>query len=101
MEEIVRNGGKVLNGNFTDYRIPTIKDVPPIETIFIEEPDPFGPFGAKGLGEITQVPTAPAIANAIYDAIGIRLKELPMTPEKVFGALKERPRAKMGNNGGR
>jgi len=101
MEEIVRNGGKVLNGNFTDYRIPTIKDVPPIETIFIEEPDPFGPFGAKGLGEITQVPTAPAVANAIYDAIGIRLKELPMTPEKVFGALKERPRAKIGNNGGR
>ena len=101
MEEIVRNGGKVLNGNFTDYRIPTIKDVPPIETVFIEEPDPFGPFGAKGLGEITQVPTAPAIANAIYDAIGIRLKELPMTPEKVFGALKEKPRAKMGNNGGR
>jgi len=91
MEEIIRKEGKVINGNFTDYRIPTIGDVPPIQTVFVEEPDPFGPFGAKGLGEITQVPTAPAIANAIYDAVGVRLKELPMTPQKILAALKKSP----------
>jgi len=90
MEEIVRQQGKVLNDNFTDYRLPTIQDVPKIHSLFIEVPDPFGPFGAKGLGEITQVPTAPAIANAIEDAVGIRLKELPMTAEKLLKALKER-----------
>jgi xanthine dehydrogenase molybdenum-binding subunit len=92
MEEILRKEGKVLNGNFTDYRIPTIRDVPPIETVFVEEPDPFGPFGAKGLGEITQVPTAPAIANAIYDAVGVRLKELPMTPERILASIRKRTR---------
>jgi 4-hydroxybenzoyl-CoA reductase alpha subunit len=90
MEEIIRKEGKVLNGNFTDYRIPTIADVPPIQTVFVEEPDPFGPFGAKGLGEITQVPTAPAIANAIYDAAGVRLKELPMTPQRILAAIKNK-----------
>ncbi|MBP1713187.1 MAG: aerobic-type carbon monoxide dehydrogenase, large subunit CoxL/CutL-like protein [Deltaproteobacteria bacterium] len=92
MEEILRKEGRVLNGNFTDYRIPTIRDVPPIETVFVEEPDPFGPFGAKGLGEITQVPTAAAIANAIYDAVGVRLKELPMTPERILASIRKRNR---------
>ena len=92
MEEIIRKEGKVINGNFTDYRIPTIGDVPPIQTVFVEEPDTFGPFGAKGLGEITQVPTAPAIANAIYDAVGVRLKELPMTPQKILAAIKKSPK---------
>jgi 4-hydroxybenzoyl-CoA reductase alpha subunit len=90
MEEIIRQQGKVINGNFTDYRIPTISDVPPITCAFIEVPDPFGPFGAKGLGEITQVATAPAIANAISDAVGVRLKELPFTPEKILRALRKK-----------
>lgn len=90
MEEIVRHQGKVLNDNFTDYRLPTVRDIAPIRSIFIEVPDPFGPFGAKGVGEITQVPTAAAIANAIYDAVGIRLRELPMTPERILKALKEK-----------
>ncbi len=90
MEEIVRHQGKVLNDNFTDYRLPTVRDIAPIRSIFIEVPDPFGPFGAKGVGEITQVPTAAAIANAIYDAAGIRLRELPMTPERILKALKEK-----------
>jgi len=89
-EEIVRQNGIVMNDNFTDYRMPTICDVPPLSTTFIEVPDPYGPFGAKGLGEITQVPTAPAIANAIYDAVGVRLKELPLTPEKIWQALREK-----------
>lgn len=90
LEEIVRTQGRVMNDNFTDYRIPTISDVPSIESVFIEIPDPFGPFGAKGLGEITQVGVAPAIANAIYDAAGIRLKELPMTSERIFQLLQEK-----------
>jgi CO/xanthine dehydrogenase Mo-binding subunit len=88
MEEILRDKGKVLNGNFTDYRVPTICDAPPIISDFVEMPDPYGPFGAKSLGEITLVATAPAIANALYDAAGIRFKELPITPEKVLRALK-------------
>jgi CO/xanthine dehydrogenase Mo-binding subunit len=94
-EEIVRKQGKVLNGNFADYRLPTILDVPPISAAFIEIPDPYGPFGAKGLGEITLVGTAPAIANAIYDATGVRLKELPFTPEKVFMALRTKSALKI------
>ncbi len=90
LEEIVRSQGKVINGNFTDYRIPTIKDVPPISSLFVECPDPFGPFGAKGLGEIILAGTSPAIANALEDAVGIRLKELPFTPEKVLQALRKK-----------
>ena len=89
LEEIVRKEGKVVNGDFTDYRLPTICDAPPIASVFLGIPDPFGPFGAKGVGEITQVAVAPAVANAIYDAVGVRLKELPITPEKVLQALKK------------
>ena len=79
-----------MNPNFLDYKMLTAKDVPNIETIVIETDDPSGPFGAKGIGEPGLVPTAPAIANAIYDAIGVRIKELPITPEKVLAALKEK-----------
>jgi 4-hydroxybenzoyl-CoA reductase alpha subunit len=89
-EEIVRQDGKVVNDNFLDYKMPTAYDVPKISSAFIEYPDPFGPFGAKGLGEITLVPTAAAIANAIYDAAGIRLKELPFTPEKILQAIRRK-----------
>jgi xanthine dehydrogenase molybdenum-binding subunit len=79
-----------MNPNFLDYKMLTAKDVPNIETIVIETDDSSGPFGAKGIGEPGLVPTAPAIANAIYDAIGVRIKELPITPEKVLAALKEK-----------
>jgi 4-hydroxybenzoyl-CoA reductase alpha subunit len=89
-EEIQREKGRVINENFTDYRIPTISDAPHVSSFFIEYPDPFGPFGAKGLGEITLVGTAPAIANAIYDAVGIRLKEIPFTPERILYSFRER-----------
>ena len=60
----------------------------PIDLDFIEIPDKFGPFGAKGIAEPGLVPTAPAIANAIYDAVGIRIRDLPITPEKVLAAMK-------------
>jgi len=89
-EEIVfDNQGKISNPNFGDYRILTALDTAmPVKSFFVEPIDPKGPFGAKGLGECTMIPTPPAIANAIYDAIGVRIKELPITPEKILNALK-------------
>ena len=75
--------------NLHDYLIPTIGDIPPIETIIIEEPDAHGPYGAKGLGEHVLIPTTPAILNAIKDATGARLTQIPATPARVRAALKE------------
>lgn len=74
--------------NLHDYLIPTSGDVPPIETILIEEPDEHGPYGAKGLGEHVLIPTAPAILNAIRHAAGIRITDIPATPPRVLAALK-------------
>ena len=68
----------------------TTLDLPEIKPILVETNDPACPFGAKGIGEIVLVPTAAAIANAIYDAVGIRIRELPITPEKVLQALRDR-----------
>jgi CO/xanthine dehydrogenase Mo-binding subunit len=89
-EELVHKDGKIINDTFTDYKILTAPDVPPIESIFVESNDPNGPFGAKGLGEPVIIPVAPAIANAIYDAVGVRIKELPITSEKILKALREK-----------
>lgn len=89
MEKLHLKEGRVENNNFLDYKIPTSGDIPEIETILVETEDPAGPFGAKGIGEPGLVPTAPAIGNAIYDAIGVRFKELPITPEKILKALKK------------
>ena len=75
--------------NLHDYLIPTIGDVPPIETIIIEEPDVHGPYGAKGLGEHALIPTAPAILNAIKDATGVRLTQLPVTPARLRARIRE------------
>ncbi|MDH2900154.1 MAG: hypothetical protein PXY39_04210, partial [archaeon] len=61
--------------------------VPEIKVIFVGKPDPSGPFGAKGLGEHGCIPTAAAVANAVYDAIGVRIHELPLTPDKIVNAL--------------
>jgi aldehyde oxidoreductase len=76
--------------NLHDYLIPTIGDVPPIDTILVEVPDPEGPFGAKGLGEHVLIPTAPAILNAIRDATGALVTRLPATPSRVLAALRGR-----------
>jgi len=89
-EEIVFQDGKVKNPNFTDYKYLTSMDVPSITSILVETNEPHGPFGAKGLGEAVMIATAPAVANAVYHATGIRFKELPITPEKVLRALKEK-----------
>lgn len=88
MEEMVFDGGKVINPSLADYKIPNARDVPPITPIIVEASDDTGPYGAKGLGEPGLVGVAPAIANAIFDAIGVRMKDLPMTPEKVLDAIK-------------
>ena len=76
--------------NLHDYLIPTIGDVPPIETIIIEEPASAGPYGAKGLGEHVLIPTAPAILNAIRDATGAIVDKLPATPDRILSAMKGR-----------
>ncbi|MBM4321420.1 MAG: xanthine dehydrogenase family protein molybdopterin-binding subunit, partial [Deltaproteobacteria bacterium] len=90
-EQLFSAQGKILNTNFCDYKIPTIQEMSfPIDLDFVETDDPFGPFGAKGVGEPGLVPTAPAIANAIHDAVGVRLHDLPITPEKVLAALRKR-----------
>jgi xanthine dehydrogenase molybdenum-binding subunit len=87
-EEVKSERGRVLNPGFTDYKIPTACEMDfPIDLLFIETDDAAGPFGAKGVGEPGLVPTAPAIANAIYDAVGIRIRDLPITQEKVLAAL--------------
>jgi xanthine dehydrogenase molybdenum-binding subunit len=90
-EEYKTNRGRNLNPNFLDYKILSAPDVDfPIHVECIETDDRQGPFGAKGVGEPGLVPTAPAIANAVYDAVGVRIKSLPITPEKVLAALREK-----------
>ena len=89
-EEVLSDRGRIQNPNFRDYKIPTIHEMDfPVELDLIETNDKFGPFGAKGIAESGLVPTAPAIANAIYNAVGIRIRDLPITPEKVLAALDE------------
>jgi CO/xanthine dehydrogenase Mo-binding subunit len=73
--------------NLHDYLIPTIGDIPPIETILVEDAEPAGPFGAKGVGEPALIPTAPAILGAIRDAIGVRIDMVPATPSRVLKAI--------------
>ncbi|TDR94409.1 molybdopterin-dependent oxidoreductase [Enterovirga rhinocerotis] len=75
--------------NLHDYLIPTVGDVPPITTILIEDPNPVGPSGAKGIGEQALIPTAPAILNAIHHATGTRIRRVPATPDRVLAAIRE------------
>ncbi|MEE9496084.1 MAG: molybdopterin cofactor-binding domain-containing protein, partial [Desulfobacterales bacterium] len=90
MEDLQFENGEIVNPNFHDYKMLTIKDIPKITPLIIETIDPDGPFGAKGIGECAMVPTAPAIINAIYDAVGVRIRALPATPEKIFTALRKK-----------
>ena len=93
LEEINTDNGNIKNRNFADYLLPTALDVPEIYPIIIEDLEPSGPFGAKGVGEPALIPTAAAIANAVYDAIGVRIYSLPITPEKIMAALSEQAEA--------
>jgi putative selenate reductase molybdopterin-binding subunit len=83
-----QHGGRTMNPNFLNYKIPTTREMCRVEPLFIETDDPKGPFGAKGLGEPASVAVAPAIANAIENAIGCRIHQLPITPEKILLALR-------------
>lgn len=96
MEEQVIKEGITLNPDLTGYLIPTSMDAPHFTTRLVENEDSEGPFGAKGIGEPATIATTPAIANAIFDAIGVRICHLPITPEKILKALKEK-RNKRGN----
>jgi CO/xanthine dehydrogenase Mo-binding subunit len=89
-EDVVVKKGEFKNTGFSTYIIPTSLDATKHETIVVDLLEPEGPFGAKGIGEASTCAIAPAIANAIYDAVGIRMDSLPITPEKVWKALKNR-----------
>lgn len=84
---ILDDKGQVVNPSFGDYRMVTSCDVPPIVPVLVEVPHPDGPFGAKGIGEGPTTGIAAAIANAVADAIGVRITDLPITPEKILRAL--------------
>ncbi|HYJ14483.1 MAG TPA: xanthine dehydrogenase family protein molybdopterin-binding subunit [Candidatus Limnocylindria bacterium] len=89
-EEIAYDNGQLINPNLVDYILPSLGDMPlVVESIAVEMPDRNGPFGAKGIGESALIPVAPAIANAIYDAVGVRIKDLPIKAEKIFLGLAE------------
>ena len=81
--------GRVINCDLAEYKLVTALDMPPVNAIIVESDEPNGPFGAKEVGEGAIMPTIPAILNAVYDATGLRINELPMTPERVQKALKE------------
>lgn len=80
--------GRVLNPTLTDYKMPTIADIPAIEPIIVQAPGPYGPYGAKGVGEPAVLPGAAAIANAVAHAVGVRIRSLPITAEKVWQAMQ-------------
>lgn len=86
-EEMIYEQGVLKNKSLADYKIPTMMDIPPIQVALVETEDPEGPFGAKGVGETPLLATAPAIANAIYHATGVRIRKLPFTPQHVHAQL--------------
>jgi CO/xanthine dehydrogenase Mo-binding subunit len=99
-EEMIYEGGQLLNPSLVDYRIPNMEDLPEeLLSILVENGDGPGPYGAKGIGESGLMPTSPAIANAIANAIGVRIKELPLTPERVLRAIQAASRRVSGVGG--
>jgi len=90
-EQMVLDQGQVVNGTLLDYQVPSTLDLPDeIVPVVVEVPHPGGPFGAKGVGETGLLAVAPAVANAVAAAVGVRLRDLPLTPERVLGALRGR-----------
>ena len=97
-EDLKFSNGRVANPGFTNYRLVRSRGICPIESILIETNDKEGPFGAKGMGEASLLPTSAAIANAIEDAVDVRIKDLPITPDKIIKALQEK-RLREGKKG--
>ncbi|WP_347309927.1 xanthine dehydrogenase family protein molybdopterin-binding subunit [Defluviimonas sp. SAOS-178_SWC] len=87
-EEMLYKEGRLITPSFSEYLMPTAMDMPPVESIILESRSGLGPFGAKGIGEPSMTPVAPAVANAIADAIGVRVFEMPITPERIWRALE-------------
>jgi CO/xanthine dehydrogenase Mo-binding subunit len=95
-ENLLFENGQLMNGNFADYTMPTADSVRSVRSGIVETNDPNGPFGAKGASETAIVPGSGAIANAVYDAVGVRINSLPLTPEKVLAALDEKAQRAIG-----
>jgi CO/xanthine dehydrogenase Mo-binding subunit len=87
-ERLIVEDGAVTNANLGDYKLPTMADIPQLETILLETKHGPAPYEGKAIGELTNVPLPAAIANAVYDAVGVRITELPITAEKVYEALQ-------------
>lgn len=96
-EDMIWKDGRLMNPSLLEYRIPATKENPEIESIIVESIDPEGPFGAKEAGEGSLAATIPAIANAIFDAVGVRINSIPITPDKILDALREKQKSASGN----
>ncbi|MGH9812545.1 MAG: molybdopterin cofactor-binding domain-containing protein, partial [Candidatus Acidiferrales bacterium] len=99
-EEMLYNEGRLMNPTMLEYKVASTLESPPVDTIIVESIDPEGPLGAKEAGEGSLAATIPALANAVYDALGVRITTLPITPEKILRALREKEKQKAGKNGG-
>lgn len=93
MEETIMEKGVMQNSAFHNYMVPTIKDLPDLESIIVEHPNELGPFGAKGIGEPPIIPAAPAIRNAVWDALGIKINVIPLTARTILAAIKNKEKA--------
>jgi xanthine dehydrogenase molybdenum-binding subunit len=92
-EEYVYNDrGEMTNASYLDYRMPTCLDLPMIDTVMVEVPNPGHPYGVRGVGEVPIVPPPAALANAIYRAVGVRMRQLPMSPGRIVARLTSRDR---------
>src|SRR4029077_19376826 len=102
MEEMAYRGNRNVVHKFPsmlEYKSPTTMEMCDVKTYLIEDPDPNGPFGAKEVGQGPLLPVPPAVANAVYDAVGVRIDEVPITPEKVLKALREKAAGRDGRFG--
>ena len=89
-EYVYGDDGRLQNPGFLDYRMPVASDLPMIDTVIVEVPNPNHPFGVRGVGEVPIVPPLAAVANAIEDAIGVRMTDLPMSPPRILAALEDK-----------